>query len=167
MTFASERAFSGKNKDALLAQLSRRLGIDYELLCSKRILHLITHQEASELARKGVELQLHTHRHRVSMNREIFQGEIDKNRQKIIAISGKNPSHFCYPGGVHRPDFLPWLRKANVDVATTTEPGLGTRNAEPFLLPRLLDNVAAKRNRVQRLAQRDCQPSSPAHPRDE
>ncbi len=137
--FAREYAFSGKDKDALLAELARRLGIDYELLCLKRILHLITHQEASELARNGVELQLHTHRHRVSMKREKFLREIDKNRQNILAISGKNPSHFCYPGGVHRSEFLPWLREANVDMATTSEPGLGTRNSEPLLLPRLLD----------------------------
>jgi len=139
MAFTREWAFSGQDKDALLAELSRRLGIDYELLCSKRILHLITHQEASELALNGVELQLHTHRHRVSMKRERFLQEIDENRQNLTAISGKNPSHFCYPGGVHRSEFLPWLREANVNIATTTNPGLGTRNSEPLLLPRLLD----------------------------
>jgi len=139
MAFAREGALSGKDKDALLGELARRLGIDYELLCSKRVLHLINHQEASELARNGVDLQLHTHRHRVSKNRKRFLQEIDQNRQNIIAISGKNPSCLCYPGGVHRSEFLPWLREANVDVATTTKPGLATRNSEPLLLPRLLD----------------------------
>jgi len=137
--FAREQALSGEEKDALLAQMAGHLGIDYEFLCSERILHLVTREEATELARKGVELQLHTHRHRVSMQREVFLREIEENRRSISDISGREPSHFCYPGGVHRPEFLPWLREAKVDFATTTEPGLGTRNTEPLLLPRFLD----------------------------
>ncbi|MDQ6677191.1 MAG: polysaccharide deacetylase family protein [Acidobacteriota bacterium] len=139
IAFALKQALSGEAKDTLLAQLAERLGIDYELLCANRVLHLVNRDEAARLTRDGVELQLHTHRHRVSMQRETFLRELEENRRSINAISGRNPSHFCYPGGVHRPEFMPWLREAGVSLATTSEPGLGTRNTEPFLLPRLLD----------------------------
>ena len=47
--------------------------------------------------------------------------------------------HFCYPSGVYRAEFLPWLREAGVQTATTCDPGLASSQTEPLLLPRLVD----------------------------
>jgi len=47
--------------------------------------------------------------------------------------------HFCYPSGVYRSEFLPWLREAGVQTATTCDPGLASSRTEPLLLPRLVD----------------------------
>lgn len=139
---ARKQELSGKDKDELLSQLAGKLGIDYEALCAKRILHLINRQEARELARDGVDLQLHTHRHRAPAQHELFEQEINENRQSIRLLSPSQPTHFCYPSGVHRPEFLPWLRNQNIVLATTCRPGLASRGLDPLLLPRLIDTSA-------------------------
>lgn len=138
---ASERRLSGREKDELLAALAARLHIDYEGLCRERILHLMTPAEARELAIAGVDVQLHTHRHRVSQRRDLFEREIEENRRWIAEITSRPARHFCYPGGFHLPEFLPWLRDLDVKSATTCEPGLGARKTDPLLLPRLVDTT--------------------------
>jgi hypothetical protein len=50
------------------------------------------------------------------------------------------PKHFCYPSGYWRPEFLPWLKEAGVRSATTGEPGIAERAADPLLLPRVMDS---------------------------
>src|SRR5580658_6521799 len=48
--FAKSGKLSGLEKDDLLARLAARLDIDYHDLCRRRVLHLITAEEARELA---------------------------------------------------------------------------------------------------------------------
>ena len=138
-TFAHQQGLSGRAKDELLASLAARLGIDYQALCAKRILHLMNATEAAEVARAGVSLQLHTHRHRVSIHRARFQQEIEDNRARLAALSSAETSHFCYPGGYHLPEFPDWLRQCGVVSATTCETGIASPESERLLLPRLLD----------------------------
>ena len=126
-------------KDAVLAQLASRLKLDYEALCAKRILTLMTPDQAAELAAAGVDIQLHTHRHRVSLRRDLFLKEIEDNRRAISVVSPRPAVHFCYPSGLHRPEFPEFLRSAGVESATTSDPGLAGRHTSPYLLPRMLD----------------------------
>jgi peptidoglycan/xylan/chitin deacetylase (PgdA/CDA1 family) len=137
--FARREGLSGLAKDELLGSLAEALGIDYEELCRRRILHLMTPAEARRVAAGGIALELHTHRHRVSEHRESFLGEIEDNRRRIKAISGAEPFHFCYPGGFLLPEFPVWLRESGVRSATTCEPGICTRHSSPWLLPRVVD----------------------------
>ena len=137
--FARARGFSGLEKDALLADLASRLDIDYQSLCEKRLLHLMTPAESEEMARAGVDFQLHTHRHRVSIHRDTFLREIEDNRRRIDGISNGRAAHFCYPGGFHLPEFPGWLREAGVRSATTCELGLAAPDSDVMLLPRLVD----------------------------
>ena len=95
--------------------------------------------EAGELARRGVDLQLHTHRHRVSYDSAVFDREIRDNLEGFRALRVSEPMHFCYPGGVNRPEFLPWLRGSKIASATTCEPGLASRRHDRLLLPRYID----------------------------
>ena len=139
LSHARHNRFSAKQKDDLLAELAARLNLDYEDFRARRILQLMQPAEAAELARSGVDLQLHTHRHRLSMRREVFLREIDDNRQRVAALSGRPARHFCYPGGVHRAEFLGWLRERSILSATTCELGLASRAQDPLLLPRLVD----------------------------
>src|SRR5438445_1069184 len=81
--FARARRLSAPQKDELLAALASRLEISYESVCKKRLLHLMTPAESEEMAAAGVDIQLHTHRHRVSIQREKFLMEIEDNRQRI------------------------------------------------------------------------------------
>lgn len=138
-TFARREKLSGRQKDDLLSTLAAKLGIDYEALCVKRILHVMNSAEAAEVAREGAVLELHTHRHRVSIAREKFAREIIDNRTRIAALSSAETRHFCYPGGFHLPEFPGWLRELNVTSATTCQPGIASRGSDPLLLSRLVD----------------------------
>ena len=137
---AEREDLTGVQKDDLAARLGHFLGIDYAALKAKRILQLMNVNEVRELAGHGVDFQLHTHRHRTPEDRALFSGEIRENRQHIHELVSSDPVHFCYPGGVHQPAFLPWLRDEQVVSATTCDAGLCTRETESLLLPRFVDN---------------------------
>jgi peptidoglycan/xylan/chitin deacetylase (PgdA/CDA1 family) len=113
--------------------------VDFDNLLSRRILQLINPVEAKSLAADGIDVQLHTHRHRTPSDRELFLKEIEDNRKSIEAMTGKSPTHFCYPSGIWDPAFLPWLSEAGIESATTCEIGLATPASNPLLLPRLVD----------------------------
>jgi len=136
---ALRRGFDAQAKDAFTIQLSEALGIDYQPLIRQRVLHVMNGDEVRELAGRGIDFQLHTHRHRVPLDRELFLRELSDNSQRIIDLSRRTPVHFCYPSGVHRPEFLPWLTESGVVSATTCETGLASRDTPPLLLPRIVD----------------------------
>ncbi len=139
--YVKSAGLSGAAKDNLLRDLAGRLGIDYDALGTRRLFHLVTADEARELAAAGVDVQLHTHRHRTSRDRDFFRREIDENRAAIARITSEPANHFCYPGGFHLPEFPEWLRERGVVSATTCEPGLTTRETDRLLLPRLVDHT--------------------------
>jgi peptidoglycan/xylan/chitin deacetylase (PgdA/CDA1 family) len=138
--FAAQQNLSAEAKDAKAAALAAHLGVDYDELLQQRVVHNVTPAEARELSERGVDVQLHTHRHRTPLDRHLFQREIDDNRRCLQEITGKNPTHFCYPSGVYARRFLPWLDEAGVKSATTCEVGFASRTSHPLLLPRFLDN---------------------------
>lgn len=137
--FASEQKMSAEEKDNLLRSLAEELKVDYDELHARRVLHLIGPGETRELSEAGVDVQLHTHRHRTPDRRELFLREIEDNRAEIRAMTGREATHFCYPSGVYDRAFLPWLEEARVETATTCETGYASRESERLLLPRLLD----------------------------
>lgn len=141
-SYPGEARLSGPEKDELLCRLAERLEVDYALILKRRLLHIMNASEARELISRGVDFQLHTHRHGVSRRPEMFRREIEDNRRRLEGLGVTAPTHFCYPGGVHRPEFLSWLRECNVVSATTCEPGLATRHADSLLLPRLVDTTS-------------------------
>ena len=136
---ARERRLKAEDKDRLAAALAGSLGVDYEALAAGRAMNNLTADEVREASEGGVDVQLHTHRHRVPLERAPFLREIADNRESIRRITGKNPVHFCYPSGVYDRAVLPWLKEAGVVSATTCDWGLATRRSEPLLLPRLID----------------------------
>jgi peptidoglycan/xylan/chitin deacetylase (PgdA/CDA1 family) len=131
---------TGVEKDAVAAELAHLLGIDYPSLKQQRILQLMNARELQEIARNGIDLQLHTHRHRTPEDESLFRKEIQDNRSVVERFVVDPPVHFCYPSGVYREAFLPWLRKENVLSATTCDSGLAERNSEMLLLPRYIDH---------------------------
>lgn len=137
---AKRNRLSGRCKDALAAQLAARLDIDYEALIARRVLQVMTPDEARELASAGCDIQLHTHRHRTPHDRALFAREIEDNRSRVEVSTGRPAVHFCYPSGVTAPEFLPWLRELGVVSATTCVPGLAAASTEPLQLPRLVDH---------------------------
>ncbi len=134
-----------------LVQLARKLAAvveeDYDQLCELGILHLMSPAEVSELPRFGVNVQLHTHRHRTPDDEALFLREIRDNRKSIAAmgIPAERLTHFCYPDGRYRAEFLGWLKNEDVQTAATCEAGLASRRSSPLLLPRLIDSCNISR----------------------
>jgi peptidoglycan/xylan/chitin deacetylase (PgdA/CDA1 family) len=137
--FAHEQRLSADQKEALVRLLATQLNVDYDALLERRALHILSPDEVRELASSGVDVQLHTHRHRTPRDRNLFTREIEDNRKSIYEMTGKRASHFCYPSGVYDSDFLPWLKEAGVISATTCNTGLAMPECNPLLLPRMLD----------------------------
>jgi peptidoglycan/xylan/chitin deacetylase (PgdA/CDA1 family) len=135
-----ERGFSTAPKDEFARSVAGRFNIDYDDLLRSRVLQIMTPQEASATSAAGIDIQLHTHRHRTPRDRSLFEREIRDNRDRIVAITGREPRDFCYPSGVYAEEFLPWLRELGVKTATTCERGFAQPSSDSLLLPRLLDD---------------------------
>ena len=131
-----------ESQQAWLGKFAASLGIDWGNIVRSRILHLMTPEEVADIARRGFDVQLHTHRHRTPRDRSVFYSEMDENRRILEELSGRPAIHFCYPSGDHDPIFLPWLRDLRVGTATTCEVGLARAAHDPLLLPRYVDTMA-------------------------
>jgi peptidoglycan/xylan/chitin deacetylase (PgdA/CDA1 family) len=142
LDFAKKQKLSAAEKDHLITKLARELGIDYESLVEKRIIQNLTVAEVGEVAANGIDVQLHTHRHRTPKDHALFMREIEDNRASIESITGRRANHFCYPSGAYDPMFLPWLKEAGVVSATTCEPGFASLDSHQLLLPRIVDTPA-------------------------
>jgi peptidoglycan/xylan/chitin deacetylase (PgdA/CDA1 family) len=95
----------------------------------------------ARLPRDLIDVQLHTHRHRVPADRALFDREIRENRDAIHAMTNESATHFCYPSGVTNPAFPQWLRELGVVSATTCHPGMASAASDPMMLPRLIDTT--------------------------
>ena len=127
-------------KDELARELADDLGVDYEAILNQRLLQLMTPEEVTETAKAGIDVQLHTHRHRVPRDRALFRREIEDNRRRIIDLTGKTPVHFCYPSGEYYPEFFGWLEQSGVQSATTCDMALAHRDSASMQMPRMLDD---------------------------
>ena len=133
---------SGADKDAIIGSVAECIGVDYQTIRARRTLCLMSAEEVASLPRDLIDVQLHTHRHRVPTEREPFMREIVDNRRAIASMTnGANATHFCYPSGVTHPAFRGWLSEMGVTSATTCFPGIASSASDPLLLPRLIDTM--------------------------
>jgi len=139
VAWADGQDMSGTQKNDIAARLAQLLNIDYRPLVAKRILQLMNQREVKQLSDDGVDFQLHTHRHRMPLNEEMFRKEIGENRERIAQATAGARRHFCYPSGAYRPEFLKWLAAEDIVSATTCDTGIATPQSNPLLLPRLVD----------------------------
>lgn len=139
-TRAQQMGLNAEDKDIMLRRLASALSIDYSRILRDRVLHLMNHDEIAEISRAGIDVQLHTHTHRVPRERQNVLKEIERNRSFIQSATGKVAHHFCYPNGWHRPELGEWLREAQVQTATTCDPGFASGAPNLFYLPRLTDS---------------------------
>jgi peptidoglycan/xylan/chitin deacetylase (PgdA/CDA1 family) len=139
---AHRSGMSAEDKDALVERLAAALEVDWGRIRAKRLLHLMKPEELRQLVKQGVDVQLHTHRHRMPNDRDLFRQEILDNRRFLEGIGQSCAHHFCYPSGVYAQRFLPWLAELDVQSATTCNPGLVSSKTRLLLLPRLMDSSA-------------------------
>jgi peptidoglycan/xylan/chitin deacetylase (PgdA/CDA1 family) len=135
---AARQRLSGHGKDALAQTLAARLGIDFDEIIRHRTLHLMNPGEVATLAQQGIEFQLHTHRHRSPVDRNLFLDEIRENRRILEALTNAPATHFCHPNGIDERN-AEWLEDLSIVSASTCNPGLASRDTDRFLLPRLID----------------------------
>ncbi len=126
-------------RQALADRVAAALGVDLAPLRADRRLSLMSEEELRAAARLGVDVQLHTHRHRFPMDHTAALQEIAENRRVLEPLAGHRLSHFCYPSGVFDPAQFPWLEEAGIASATTCEVGLNRRGDHPYALRRFMD----------------------------
>jgi peptidoglycan/xylan/chitin deacetylase (PgdA/CDA1 family) len=124
-------------KDAFAHRLAEFLKIDYAALVDSHLLRIMRPEQVRESAGAGIAIELHTHRHRTPEARDLFVREVRDNCAEILALTGRRPRHFCYPSGVYKREFLPWLEESGVRTATTSHEGFATAGDNLLLLPRL------------------------------
>jgi peptidoglycan/xylan/chitin deacetylase (PgdA/CDA1 family) len=137
--YARSQSLDSAEKDTLLADLADRLGIDYERLRRRRMLHLVSPDEIRSWP--NVDFELHTHRHRVSRNKTVFRQSIQRNAEELRWITGRECRHLAYPGGVYAAEHPEWLRELGIETAVTCETGFATADSSPLLLPRVMDTA--------------------------
>ncbi|MGH9254082.1 MAG: polysaccharide deacetylase family protein [Vicinamibacterales bacterium] len=121
-------------------QVLERLGIEDGDLSTIPVLCLMTAADLADVARRGIAIELHTHRHRVAADGDDLMEEIRVNRATVRAATGCTPRHFCYPNGTYRASHLPALEREGIESATTCDPDLASPASHRLLLPRLVDN---------------------------
>lgn len=112
-----------------------------------RQFHLMTPAEIADAAARGLDVQLHTHRHiDIATGVDRLGAEIAANRQSLQGATGFAPAkydQFCYPSGTYSPQADAILKATGVHSATLVDQGLNAPGANPYRLRRFLDGRSA------------------------
>lgn len=124
-------------------RVAAQVGVDLAAIDAGRWFHLMNEDELRAARAAGIDIQLHTHTHRMhGFDGERVRSEVERNRRELVRVLGEpRPAleHFCYPSGVHSPAIYPVLKAAGVRSATTTDFGLNPAGSNPHALKRILD----------------------------
>jgi peptidoglycan/xylan/chitin deacetylase (PgdA/CDA1 family) len=125
---------------AALRALGQQLGVS-EAWLETRQFEFMTAGELAEAHRRGLDIQLHTHRHvEIADGLDRLAQEIADNRAFLsAALPGARFEHFCFPSGSFHPGAGAILAAHGVVTATLCDQGLNAADADPLALRRLLD----------------------------
>jgi peptidoglycan/xylan/chitin deacetylase (PgdA/CDA1 family) len=139
---AAEKAFPAlADRQQLLRPLAVALEMDLAEVLRDERFRLMTGKELLELDARGFDIELHTHSHRLpDRDFAATASEIERNREALRTVLGKEKSHFCFPSGHYTAQHPEWLRRLGIVSATTCDPGLNAAGAEAMLLKRYLDS---------------------------
>jgi len=135
-----ETSLDEAGRVSLCKELACRLGVDYDALARSRKLGLMTLDEIRTLAGLGVDIQLHTHRHRFPPDEADVHREIADNRAVLEPLLNRKCNHLCYPSGVFQTEQWPWLETEGIVSAVTCEVGMNSRSTPRYGLRRFLDS---------------------------
>lgn len=136
---AAIEALPEAERAGALRDLSMSLGLPLDWWETRQF-HSMTAVEVGDCARRGMDVQLHTHRHRAAPAQ--LGAELDANRARLAEWTGLSPghfTHFCYPSGEYEPEAEPVLAAQAVRSATLVEQGTNAPGANPYRLRRFLD----------------------------
>jgi peptidoglycan/xylan/chitin deacetylase (PgdA/CDA1 family) len=137
--FARANGLSPEERQRLAKALADSVEMDYQQIVDRRLFHLLNKDELSSLVKSGIDVQLHTHRHRVPATKDLFLKELTDNQEFLTQIGQPKATHFTYPSGVYRKEVFPWLSEFGVRSATTCDTGLVGSHSNPMCLPRFID----------------------------
>lgn len=130
-------------RGALLERVADLLGLGDGLEARLAPFKLLAPDQVPRLAAFGVDVQLHTHRHRFPPHdADDARREVLDNRRSLAALLNHTLDHFCYPSGIYQPTQWPLLDSLGVVSATTCETGLNSRSTPRLGLKRFLDSEA-------------------------
>ena len=110
---------------AALRALSESLGIPLDWWDARQF-HYMTAHELRDAAARGLDIQLHTHRHRM----DALARELADNRAALMAATGLPATHFqhfCYPSGEYLAAAEPALAAFGIRSATLVDQGTNGR----------------------------------------
>jgi peptidoglycan/xylan/chitin deacetylase (PgdA/CDA1 family) len=126
-----------------LRDFAARFGMTTEEWWHGRQFHVMSAAEVKEADRRGLDIQLHTHRHRSSeVDSDYLEQEIADNRAALAAACSRPElsfSHFCYPSGIVHASAAPILKAVGVKSATLVSEGINPPGTSPYWLRRFLD----------------------------
>jgi peptidoglycan/xylan/chitin deacetylase (PgdA/CDA1 family) len=123
----------------LAREVAKRLEVDFDELVTSRRLTLMTEAEIADLASRGFDIQLHTHRHRLPAEHDDAKRELDDNKAVLSSLTTRPLTHLCYPSGVWSTDVWPLLASEGIETATTCEPGINYPTTPLLGMRRFLD----------------------------
>lgn len=126
-------------RNNLLEEIAKFVDVDYKRIRDQRLFSLVTTKEIKSMQSDGVDIQLHTHRHRLPRDPLEIENEIVKNREVLAPVLLAPLEHLCYPSGIWSDRHWPTLTKCKIETATTCDPGLNKSNSQPLALTRYLD----------------------------
>jgi peptidoglycan/xylan/chitin deacetylase (PgdA/CDA1 family) len=137
----AEKNLSAVQMNNLLKELQTSLTIKLtpDLI---RSFSIITKEQIAELHQKGINIELHTHRHCFPTDYDLSNKEIIDNTNVLGPIVGRPLKHFCYPSGIWDPENYKVLKDNKVESATTCIAGLVDHKENLLSLPRIIESEA-------------------------
>lgn len=139
VTLYGETKLDEPRRQELMKELAKQLGVELDAIVSKRLFSIMTAEELRAAMARGMDVELHTHRHRLPMNAELVAKEIADNRAVLEPLAQRPLKHLCYPSGIWAKEQWPWLAALGVESATTCLPGLNDAKTPKLGLRRCLD----------------------------
>lgn len=129
-------------RQSLFRKLCETLDVDWHRIEDERLISFLNEEEARELGKLQIDIQLHTHRHHhfSAASFDEIKPEIDDNRAVLARVATRPLNHLCYPDGQYNIATLPWLEHLCIVSAVTTKPGFNRGHANFYLLRRFLDS---------------------------
>lgn len=121
-------------------KLAGLLGVNIADALDRGAMSMMSVEQIRALATAGIDIQLHTHRHRFFQDdRAVVEADIADNRAVLEPLCGRPLTHFCYPSGAYARHQIEWLVGMGVRSAATTKAGLNYISTSPYELTRFCD----------------------------
>ncbi|AMO54375.1 polysaccharide deacetylase [Endozoicomonas montiporae] len=133
-------AFTDQQKMQFLKAIAASLNVDGRDITSRRFHNANYSEIAAAASSPLVDIQLHTHTHRLPNDDAGIEREVQVNKntlsEQLKIDSGLD--HFCYPSGIWSPEQIPYLEQLGIKTATTLDEGLNSRQEHLLKLKRNL-----------------------------